>query len=58
MGVIKERWIELGRIIGRNGSTIPRLSSVSIIAPPLILSHADADKIIDNLKQALNECIS
>ena len=55
VGAIKERCLELGTIIGRNGSTIPGLSNVLIIAPPLILSKADADKIVGDLKQALKE---
>ena len=54
VGAIKERCLELGTIIRRNGSTIPGLSNVLIIAPPLILTEADADKIINDLKQALN----
>ena len=53
VGAVVSRCLELGTIIGRNGSTIPGLSNVLIIAPPLILTKADADLIVDNLKQAL-----
>lgn len=52
VGAIKEHCLELGTIIGRNASTVPGLSNVLIIAPPLILTKTDADKIVDDLKQA------
>ena len=52
---IKDRCLKLGTIIGQNSSTIPGLSNVLIIAPPLILNQADADLIVDSLKQALEE---
>lgn len=55
VGVIVSRCLELGTIIGHNSSTIPGLSNVLIIAPPLILTKADADLIVDSLKQALEE---
>ena len=55
VGAIKDRCMELGTIIGRNGNTIPGLSNILIIAPPLILTEADADLIVSNLKQALEE---
>lgn len=58
VGAVVSRCLELGTIIGRNGSTIPGLSNVLIIAPPLILTKADADLIVDRLKQALTEVTS
>ncbi len=54
VGAIVARCLELGTIIGRNASTIPGLSNVLIIAPPLILTKADANLIVDSLKQALD----
>jgi taurine-pyruvate aminotransferase len=55
VGAIVSRCLELGTIIGRNSSTIPGLSNVLTIAPPLILTEADADKIVSNLKLSLAE---
>ena len=57
VGAIVSRCLELGVIVGRNGSTIPGLSNVLILAPPLILSKADADLIVAKLKQALDSQI-
>ena len=54
VGAIVSRCLELGTIVGRNGSTVPGLSNVLIIAPPLILTKTDANLIVDSLKQALN----
>ena len=58
VGAVVSGCLELGTIIGRNGSTIPGLSNVLIIAPPLILTKADADLIVDSLKSALKKVIS
>ena len=54
VGAIVSHCLKLGVIIGRNGSTVPGLSNVLIIAPPLILTEADADIIVASLKQALD----
>ncbi len=54
VGAIVARCLELGTIIGRNSSTVPGLSNVLIIAPPLILTKVDADSIVDSLKQTLD----
>ena len=54
VGEIVSRCLELGTIIGRNASTVPGLSNVLIIAPPLILTQVEADLIIANLKEALD----
>ncbi len=54
VGAIVSRCLELGTIVGRNGSTVPGLSNVLIIAPPLILTKTDANLIVDSLKQALD----
>ena len=43
-----------GVIIGRNTNTVPGLSNVLILAPPLILTTADADVLVATLKQALD----
>ena len=58
VGAVVSHCLESGVIIGRNGSTIPGLSNVLIIAPPLILIRVDADLIVNNLKQALEEISS
>ncbi len=58
VGAIVSDCLELGTIIGRNGSTIPGLSNVLIIAPPLILTKTDADLIVDSLKQALDSQVA
>ncbi|VEP16361.1 Uncharacterized aminotransferase YhxA [Hyella patelloides LEGE 07179] len=57
VGAIVSYCLEQGVIIGRNGSTVPGLSNVLIIAPPLILTKADADLIVAKLKEALNSQI-
>lgn len=54
VGAVVSTCMESGVRIGRNASTIPGLSNVLIIAPPLVLTHADADLIVGKLKQALD----
>lgn len=43
-----------GVIISRNTNTIPGFSNVLIVAPPLILTTAEADVLVSTLKQALD----
>ncbi|MGF1514495.1 MAG: aminotransferase [Elainellaceae cyanobacterium] len=43
-----------GVIIGRNTNTVPGLANVLIMAPPLVLSEAEADAIASALKDALD----
>ena len=54
VGAIVSRCLELGIIVGRNGNTVPGLCNVLIIAPPLVLTEAEADSIVACLKQALD----
>ena len=54
VGAIVSNCLESGVRTGRNGNTIPELSNVLIIAPPLILTEADADLIVEKLKQSLD----
>lgn len=54
VGAIVSTCLESGVRIGRNVNTIPGLSNVLIIAPPLILTKADADAIVSSLQQALD----
>lgn len=46
---------EGGVMLGRNGNTVPGLANVVIIAPPLVLEEADADKIVAALRGAFSE---
>lgn len=47
-----------GVIIGRNTNTVPGLSNVLIMAPPLVMTTADADLLVTALQQALNSIVS
>ncbi|MEZ4631113.1 MAG: aminotransferase [Deinococcales bacterium] len=49
---------EMGVLIGRNGNTVPGLANVLIMAPPLVLSEADADKIVHALKTAFAKSLA
>jgi adenosylmethionine-8-amino-7-oxononanoate aminotransferase len=53
MNAILAHCKENGVMLGRNGNTVPGLSNVIIMAPPLILTEPDADKIVGALKAAL-----
>ena len=46
-----------GILIGRNGNTVPGLSNVLILAPPLILTEMEIDKIVSVLKTSLNNVL-
>ena len=54
VGEIVAYCLERGVIIGRNTNTVPKLSNVLIMAPPLVLTEADADQMVTTLKQALD----
>lgn len=43
-----------GAIVGSNTNTVPGFSNVLIVAPPLVLTPADADVLVAILKQALD----
>ncbi len=45
-------------IVGRNGYTVPGLSNVLLIAPPLVIQESQADQIVSTVKDALNSIIS
>jgi len=53
MNAILAHCKENGVMLGRNGTTVPGLSNVIIMAPPLVLQKEDADKIITALSNAL-----
>lgn len=55
VGEIVSYCLEREVIIGRNTNTIPGLTNVLIMAPPLVLTKTDADKIVTTLKQALDQ---
>jgi len=46
-----------GVIIGRNTNTVPGLSNVLIMAPPLVLTQDEADLLAKTLKQALDSLV-
>ena len=54
VGAIVAYCMNQGVIIGRNTNTVPGYSNVLIIAPPLVLTLADADVLVTTLRQALD----
>ena len=42
-------------LISRNGNTVPGLSNVLLISPPLVAQEPEADQIVGALKHALDE---
>lgn len=40
-------------MIGRNSNTIPGFTNVLIICPPLIINHAEADKLANAIRQSI-----
>lgn len=53
-GAIVDGCKDEGVLIGRNGNTIPGLSNVLVMSPPLILSEAEADKIVSAIRKTLD----
>ena len=53
VGAVIKHCKEQGVLIGRNGNTVPGLANVLITAPPLVLTEADADKIVAALRGGL-----
>ncbi len=47
-----------GVLVGRNGNTVPGRSNVVIMAPPLVLQPADADRMVETLQNALNQALN
>lgn len=58
MNAILAHCKENGVMLGRNGTTVPGLANVVIMAPPLVLQKEDADKIITALSNALAYVVS
>ncbi len=54
VGAIVAYCMNQGVIIGRNTNTVPGYANVLIIAPPLVLTLADADVLVTTLRQALD----
>jgi len=52
-GAIVNTCKQEGVILGRNGTTVPGLSNVLLISPPLIIEETHVDQIVDALKVAL-----
>jgi adenosylmethionine-8-amino-7-oxononanoate aminotransferase len=48
---------EMGVIVGRNGSTVPGLCNVLILAPPFIVTEDECHKITDAIKRALDAAV-
>ncbi|KAJ1454035.1 pyridoxal phosphate-dependent transferase [Pelagophyceae sp. CCMP2097] len=46
-----------GVIVGRNGSTIPGLCNVLIIAPPLVITKEECDTVVACIKAGLAEVV-
>ena len=44
-------------LLGRNGNTVPGLSNIVLIAPPLVIGQSEADQIVSTVKDALNSII-
>ena len=42
-----------GVLLGRNSNTVPGRCNILVMAPPLILDHAEADTIIETIDSAL-----
>ena len=42
-----------GVIVGRNGTTVPGLNNVLILAPPFVITHDEVDTIVNTIAQAL-----
>ncbi len=53
VGGIVDHCKRLGVLIGRNGNTVPGLSNVLLLSPPLVVQAAEADRIVAALKGAL-----
>mmetsp|Transcript_18404 Transcript_18404/g.56477 ORF Transcript_18404/g.56477 Transcript_18404/m.56477 type:complete len:494 (-) Transcript_18404:68-1549(-) len=47
-----------GVIVGRNGTTIPGLNNVLILAPPFVITEAECDAIASTLRAALDDVLS
>lgn len=54
MGAIVNGCKDEGVLIGRNGNTIPGLSNVLVMSPPLILREAEADKIVSAIRKTMS----
>ena len=50
---IQKRIRANGVLVGRNADTVPGFGNVLTIAPPLIVSEAQADEIVDAVRRAL-----
>ena len=48
---------EMGVVVGRNGSTVPGLCNVLILAPPFIVTEDECRKITDAIKRALDAAV-
>ena len=55
MLAILGRCKQAGVILGRNGNTVPGLCNILIIAPPLVVTQAEIDHIVEALVFALGE---
>ncbi len=44
-------------LVGRNGNTVPGLSNVVLIAPPLVINQSEADQIVTAVKNSLNSLL-
>ena len=55
MLAILGRCKQAGVILGRNGNTVPGLCNILIIAPPLVVTKAEIDHIVEALVFALGE---
>ena len=55
MLAILGRCKQAGVILGRNGNTVPGLCNILIIAPPLVVTEAEIDHIVEALVFALGE---
>ncbi len=46
-----------GVLIGKNGNTIPGLSNVLVMSPPLVAGEEEADKLVDALKVSIRNAL-
>ena len=49
---------EQGVMLGRNGTTVPNLDNVIIMAPPLVLKQSEADQIVDAVKAGFERLLN
>ena len=55
MNAVMRRITEEGVLVGKTTRSIPRLNNTINIAPPLIVTEADVDEIVDAVKVGIEQ---